>query len=340
MGVDSYPLRLGCIVAGLSFLATAFMSVAAASSRDWESLGASSDAALEVFADSPGGSWCQESAAIKIVATDALVFADGAIDDVLLEVAQKLGDQCPRMLGFDVAGFVRGEDKAVYRAIAAREQGWEPMVGKAPALVSVATAAAPAAAAPVAPSGGLTVQQLVTGNTLYGEVLPDALPTRNYRPRRDTSLPKRMVEPTRTTAIYFDQNGTWVERISWSQWNRPREQFLTGNWSTQGDQLCFRADCFQLGMRRDGSIDLIGPDGKHYRRYEGSAPGDAEGLVRARAEYVAKVERSNQALAAFAEIFAYGIMNSGGGGGGSGAMGTCSDPKDMGQEAACRAARW
>ena len=337
MGVVSYPLRLGCIVAGLSFLATALMSVAAASSRDWVNLGASSDAALEVFADSPGGSWCQESAAIKIVAGDALVFADGAIDDVVLEVAEQLGEQCPRMLGFDVAGFVRGGDKAVYRAIAAREQGWEPMVGRAPVPVSAATATAPAAAAPAAPLGGLTVQQLVTGNTLYGEVLPDALPTRHYRPRRATSRARQPVEPTLGTTIYFDRNGTWVERISWSQWNRPRERFLAGNWSIRGDQLCFGNDCFRLGVRRDGSSDLIGPDGKHYRRYLERAPGDAAGLVRARAEYIANVERSNQRLAAVAGIVGLLILNSGDGDGGGRPMGTCNDPKDWGQDAACRA---
>ena len=312
---------LGFVGAGNALVALMLAaSAGSAVAQDWQPVRSSGNAGLQVYADVVNGTWCQDSVGIKIVADDVRTFADGAIDDTLAEVGRKLAPSCPQMTGFQVFGHVAPDDRLVYHAIAAKEQAWEPMIGKAPTVQRVAVPASVSPSAGQVP-GGATIAALISGNTLYGEVLPTT-------PARSAYVRQKMAQSAPDSAMYFSRNGTWVERQSREQRGRVREQFLTGKWSIQGDRLCLARGCFALGRSNDGSVVFIGADGKRYKRFDRFVPGDPENLVQGQVAYAQRVEESNRKAMALLGLFVgMAAMSDGGGGGGGGG----GDADDLGK---------
>ena len=277
-----------------------------AAAENWRPVGR--EHGLQVYADVVNGTWCQDNVGIKIVADDARTFADGAIDDTLADVGGKLASSCPRMTGVQVFGEVSPAGQVVYHAIAARAQGWEPMIGKAPTVQQAAVPASMPSTAGGIPSGG-SIEDIISGNTLYGQVLPKGSPSRSaYRA-------KVAAQQARASTIYFARDGTYVERLSRAIGNRESEEFTSRKWSIKGNQLCLSSRCLGVGRRSDGSVDLIGGDGKPYKRYDRIVAGDPEKLVQREVVYAEKVRRSNEAVARiFGALAASGAFNGGGGG--------------------------
>ncbi len=165
-------LRFICTAGALSAL-TLMASAAGAAAENWQPIGR--DHGLQVYADVVNGTWCQDSVGIKIVADDARTFADGAIDDTLAKVGGKLARSCPRMTGFQVFGEVSPGNQVVYQAIAARDQAWQPMIGKAPAVQRVAVPASTPSAPAASPSAA-------TSRTSFPETPSTARSCRPYPP--------------------------------------------------------------------------------------------------------------------------------------------------------------
>lgn len=261
-----------------------------AAAKNWQSVGASPDQGVEVFVDTAGGSWCKQSAAIKIVADDRLIFSEGTVNPSLQEIGQQLASACPQMTGFQVYGYENGSDNLVFQAIA-WGPAWTPSIGKAPAAGSPP--------APAASSSGhaSSTKEMFSGKTVYG----------------NNQLGSQFIQ-------FFQPNGKIV------RYDVRNRHYYYMEWAADSSQrLCIGfvgnpKTCSTLHEESDGSFKAFDPDGNWYAQYTRFVSGDIENITTKHDKYSEEQEAKNGKPGPLAEIFARSILNSvlGGGGGGGG----------------------